>query len=129
MKQQKFSINSRAKSFTYAGAGIVQFLRMEHNAWIHLAATILVAIAAWFFKVTGLEAIALVFAVGLVWVTEMLNTCLEKMADLITAEERPEIKFIKDLAAGAVLVAAITSVIIGLIIFIPRMAEFLSKLR
>lgn len=127
MKSQKFSIRSRAKSFRYAGAGIAQFIRREHNAWIHLAATILVAIAAWVLKVTGTETIAIVLAVGLVWVAEMANTCLEKMADLITTQERPEIKFIKDLAAGAVLVAAIIAVITGLIIFIPRIMEFLSK--
>lgn len=120
MKTQKFSIRSRAKSFSYAGAGILRFLGSEHNAWIHLAATLAVVIAAWLLKVSGPEAVALVFAVGLVWVAEMLNTCLEKMADLISPGQRPEIKFIKDLAAGAVLVAAVTAVITGLIIFIPK---------
>jgi diacylglycerol kinase (ATP) len=120
METQKFSIRSRIKSFTYAGAGISQFLRREHNAWIHLAATIGVLIAAVVLKVSPLEAVALVSVIGLVWVTEMLNTCLEKTADLISPEDHPEIKFIKDLAAGAVLVAAITAVIIGLIIFIPK---------
>jgi len=120
MEEQKFSIRSRIKSFTYAGAGISRFIRREHNARIHLAATIIVAIAAWAFKVSHLEAIALISAIGLVWVTEMLNTCLERTADLISKEEHPEIKIIKDLAAGAVLVAAITAVIIGLFIFIPK---------
>ena len=120
MEEQKFSIRSRIKSFTYAGAGIFQFLRREHNARIHLVATIAVAITAWALKVSHLEAVALVSAIGLVWVTEMLNTCLERTADLISKEEHPEIKIIKDLAAGAVLVAAITAVIIGLFIFIPK---------
>ncbi len=120
MEVQKFSIRSRIKSFTYAGAGIFQFVRREHNARIHLVATIGVAIAAWTLKVSHLEAVALVSVIGLVWVTEMLNTCLERTADLISKEEHPEIKIIKDLAAGAVLVAAITAVIIGLFIFIPK---------
>jgi diacylglycerol kinase (ATP) len=120
MEEQKFSIRSRIKSFAYAGTGIFQFLRREHNARIHLVATIAVAIAAWVLKVSHLEAVALVSAIGLVWVTEMLNTCLERTADLISKEEHPEIKIIKDLAAGAVLVAAITAVIIGSIIFIPK---------
>lgn len=120
METQKFSIRSRIKSFYYAGAGIRGFLGREHNAWIHLAATIGVVIAAWALKVSQLEAVALVLVIGLVWVTEMLNTCLEKMADLISKEQHPEIKFIKDLAAGAVLVAAIIAVITGLIIFIPK---------
>ena len=120
MPTQKFSLRSRIKSFAYAGAGIGQFLRREHNARIHLAATIVVAIAAIVYKVSHMETVALVSVIGLVWVTEMLNTCLERMADLITPEEHPEIKFIKDLAAGAVLVAALTALIIGAVIFIPR---------
>ena len=120
METKKFSIRSRIRSFYYAGAGIAQFLRQEHNAWIHLTATIVVTIAAWVLKVSYGEAAALVGVIGLVWVAEMLNTCLERMADLISPDEHPEIKFIKDLAAGAVLVAAIIAVITGLFIFIPK---------
>lgn len=120
MDPQKFSIRSRAKSFYHAGAGILRFLKNEHNARIHLAATVLVVIAAGALKVSRLEAVALAAAIGLVWVTEMLNTCLEKTMDLISTEEHPEIKYVKDLAAGAVLVAAITAAIIGLFIFIPK---------
>jgi diacylglycerol kinase (ATP) len=120
MDQPKFSVRARIKSFYYAGSGILRFLQREHNARIHLAATVIVAIAARVLNVSRLEAIALVATVGLVWVTEMLNTCLEKTTDLISKEEHPEIQFIKDLAAGSVLVASVTSVIIGLIIFIPK---------
>ena len=120
MRSQKFSIRNRLKSFRYAGEGIYRFFWQEHNARIHLAATIVVGIAAWLFDVSRMELIALVLAIGGVWITEMLNTCMEKMADLVTLEEHPEIKFIKDLAAGAVLVAAVIAVIIGLIIFIPK---------
>jgi diacylglycerol kinase (ATP) len=120
MESQKFSIRGRIKSFYYAGAGIRMFLRREHNAWIHLVATIVVVIAAWILKVSCSEAIALTLVIGLVWITEMLNTCLERLADLVYQERHPEIKFIKDLAAGAVLVAAIVAVIVGLLIFIPK---------
>jgi diacylglycerol kinase (ATP) len=120
MERQKFSIRSRIKSFYYAGAGIGGFLWREHNAWIHLAATIGVVIAAWVLNVSHLEAVVLTLVIGLVWITEMLNTCLERMADLISKELHPDIKFIKDLAAGAVLVAAVVAVITGLIIFIPK---------
>jgi diacylglycerol kinase len=117
---QKFSIRSRVKSFRYAITGIRQLIRREHNARIHLVATVGVIIAARVLSVSRLEAVALTLVIGLVWVTEILNTCLEKMADLITREEHPEIKFIKDLAAGAVLVAAITAVVVALFIFIPK---------
>jgi diacylglycerol kinase (ATP) len=120
METQRFSIRSRIKSFSYAVAGFRQFLIREHNARIHLAATISVVVASFVFGVSRQETVALVLTVGLVWITEMLNTCLEKMADLISRLEHPEIKFIKDLAAGAVLIAAMVAVITGLIIFVPK---------
>lgn len=120
LEDQKFSIRGRLRSFYYAGAGIVQFFRQEHNARIHLAAAIIVSILAWWLKVSHMEAIALVVVIGLVWVTEILNTCLEKAMDFITMEEHPEIKIIKDLAAGAVLIASVTAVIVGSFIFIPK---------
>lgn len=119
-KDQKFSVRSRLKSFYYAGAGIRQFFRQEHNARIHLVAAIVVALLAWRLKVSNSEAVALVIVVGLVWVTEMLNTCLEKAMDMITTEHHPQVKIIKDLAAGAVLIAAIIALIVGAIIFIPK---------
>ena len=120
MTPQKFSIRQRAKSFSYAWTGIVRFINNEHNARIHLAATVLVVLVSLALKVSAIEAAALAGAVGLVWVAEMLNTCLEKSMDLISKEHHPVIKFIKDLAAGAVLIAAVTAVIIGLFIFIPK---------
>jgi diacylglycerol kinase (ATP) len=120
MHPKPFSIRNRIKSFSYALAGIRRFVWQEHNARIHLAATIAVVIAALLLHVSRLESIALILVVGGVWATEMLNTCLEMIADIISPEEHPIIKFIKDLAAGAVLVAAVTAVIVGLIIFIPK---------
>jgi diacylglycerol kinase (ATP) len=117
---QRFSIRNRVKSFRYAIAGIRQFVHREHNARIHLVATVGVIIAARVLSVTRLEAVALASVTGLVWVAEILNTCLERATDLISREEHPEIKYIKDLAAGAVLVAAITAVVVGLFIFIPK---------
>ena len=124
MEDQKFSIRSRANSFRYAGTGIRRFLRSEHNAWIHLAATILVIVAGCILKISLIEAAILALAVGLVWVTEMLNTCLEKAMDMISRERHPNIGFIKDLAAGAVLVAAATALVVGLFIFIPRLLHY-----
>jgi diacylglycerol kinase (ATP) len=120
MQSEKFSLRQRITSFRYALAGIRQFILREHNARIHLAATIAVLIAAWVWKVSRPEAASLTMVIGLVWITEMLNTCLERATDLISTEKNPEIKFIKDLAAGAVLVASITAVVVGLFIFIPK---------
>lgn len=119
-KDTKFSIHSRAKSFKYAFEGIYRFFRQEHNAWLHLLATVYVVIMAVLVGVTRVEAIALVFAVALVWVTEMLNTCIEKVMDMISMEYDTRIKLIKDISAGAVLVAAAAALVIGLIVFIPK---------
>jgi diacylglycerol kinase (ATP) len=120
MEPQKFSVRSRIKSFSYAIAGIRDFIRREHNARIHVAGTVAVIAAAGVLHVSLTEAVALTIVTGLVWITELLNTCIERMADLVTLEKNSHIKFIKDLAAGAVLVAALTAAIVGLFIFIPK---------
>jgi diacylglycerol kinase len=120
MQPEKFSIHSRIKSFSFALAGLKQFVVREHNARIHLVATIGVILAGVVFRVTGTEAAILTIVTALVWVAEILNTCVERLADLITTERHPAIGIIKDLAAGAVLVAAIAAVIVALFIFIPK---------
>ena len=120
MKPQPFSVSSRLKSFQFAFEGIAGFFRREHNSWLHFAATVAVLIVASVAGVTKTELLALVFAIGFVWVSEMFNTCVEHIMDFISTKTDPEIRFIKDLASGAVMVSAITALIIGLIIFIPK---------
>jgi diacylglycerol kinase (ATP) len=119
-KPDAFSWKARIKSFSFAGRGIWRFFRTEHNAWIHLAATIAVLILAFLFKLTTIEAICIVFCIAFVWVTEMINTAIEKAMDYITSERHEQIRNIKDMAAGAVLVASITSIVVGAIIFLPK---------
>lgn len=121
MKPAPFSIRDRLKSFQYAWQGIISFLRGDHNAWVHAVATVFVIILACVVPLTKTELLALVVAVGFVWVAEMFNTCIERTMDFISTERRPEIRIIKDIAAGAVLVAAITALIIGGIVFIPKL--------
>ena len=120
MQTEKFSLRKRSQSFGYAFAGIIRFFRTEHNAWIHLTATIGVIVLGIVLGVTAVETAFLVFAIGFVWVAELFNTCIEKIMDFISTEEHPKIKIIKDMAAGAVLLAAITALIIGIAIFIPK---------
>ncbi|WP_315818281.1 diacylglycerol kinase family protein [Paraflavitalea speifideaquila] len=120
MKPARFSLRARARSFQYAWQGIITFLQREHNAWLHLIATIGVMVLAWITGITKTELLALVLVIGFVWVAEMFNTCIERMMDFISRGKHPDIKFIKDLAAGAVLVAALTALITGAIIFIPK---------
>lgn len=121
MKSQEFSIKARVKSFGYALAGLAAFFKREHNAWLHFVATIGVFTVAMIVGVTKTELIALAFAIGLVWVTEILNTCIERIMDMVSPQPHPEVKFIKDLAAGAVLVAALVALVTGAIIFIPKL--------
>ena len=120
MQAQKFSIIRQLKSFRYAIAGIRELILSEHNARIHLTATIAVILMSVIFKVSRQEGLMITGAIGLVWITEMLNTCIEKTMDFISTEKHPEIKSIKDIAAGAVLIASVTALIIGLTIFIPK---------
>lgn len=123
MKPGSFSIRARARSFRFAWQGIVAFLQREHNAWLHFMATVCVITLA---SLTGLdktELLALVFAIGFVWVAEMFNTCIERIMDFVSAEKHPDIKFIKDLSAAAVLIAAIAALVTGCIIFIPKLFE------
>lgn len=120
MKQEKFSIAKRLKSFTYAFSGLRMLFREEHNAWIHLFATVCVIVAGFVFHISPLEWVAVVFAIGLVIGGEAFNTAIEILADVVCPERDERIKKVKDLSAAAVLVSALTALTIGLIIFIPK---------
>jgi diacylglycerol kinase (ATP) len=116
-----FSWKARLKSFVYAWEGIVSFFRREHNAQIHLAATVLVLVLSVTLGINKWEAIAVVFSIAFVWITEMINTAIEKTIDFISIEKHPQIKLVKDIAAGAVLIASIAAVIVGCFVFIPKL--------
>jgi len=120
MNDEKFSIRARIRSFKFSFDGLAAFLKKEHNSWIHFIATIAVLVFSAWVGVTKTELIAIVFAIGFVWVAEIFNTCIERVMDYISLERHPDIRFIKDLASGAVLIAAITAVAVALIIFIPK---------
>jgi len=119
-KKEKFSLQARRRSFSYAFSGIAGFLKQEHNAIIHLLATAVVTGLVFIYPVSPTEIILLVLVTGLVWITELVNTAIEKIMDFVSTERSPEIKFIKDLAAAAVLVAALVALVTGCIVFIPK---------
>jgi diacylglycerol kinase (ATP) len=121
MKQKSFSLQSRLNSFGFAFRGIFKFFQQEPNAWLHLAATLTVFIAAAHFEVSGNEIIALIIVSGFVWVAEIFNTAVERIMDFISVKRSSEIEFIKDLAAGGVLLSAITAIVTGAIVFIPKL--------
>ena len=119
--KKSFSWAARFKSFTYAWAGIKAVLRTEHNAQIHLVLSIAVVIAGFLLRISLTEAALLVIAMAFVWMAEIFNTAIEKAMDFISTEKHPQIGLVKDLAAAAVLVAAIAAVVIGALVFIPKL--------
>lgn len=121
MKHQKFSLQKRIKSFGYAFNGLKILVREEHNARVHMLAAICALIAGILLKVSVMEWIALLFAMGFVITLEIINSAIENIADFISPERHDMIKKIKDLSAAGVMVSAITALLIGLIIFLPKL--------
>ena len=115
-----FRIIDRAKSFGYAFKGIGYALKTQHNIWIHCILTVVVVAFGFWLNVNQTEWILFVFAIGFVLVSELFNTAIEVLVDLVSPEQNPKAGLIKDIAAGAVLLSAITAALIGLILFIPK---------
>lgn len=124
MKKVNFSIAKRIKSFGFAFNGLRILFHEEHNSRIHFFASVLVVIAALLFKLNTYEWFAIIFSIGLVVTAEIINTAVENIADFLTTEQNNHIKKIKDLAAAAVLVSALTALTIGLIIFLPKITAW-----
>lgn len=120
---QSFSWRRRGESFRYAFAGLRSALRSEHNMWLHFAATLGVITLSFAYPITLIEAGMLILSIGAVWMAELFNTCIEKLMDFISTEKHPKIKLIKDLSAAAVLIGAIASLVVGCLIFIPKMFQ------
>lgn len=116
---ESFSIKKRLKSFTYAWKGIANLICREHNAWIHLTAALLAIIAGFIFEIQKGEWIAVIGCIGAVITAEAFNTAIERLVNLVSPEWHPTAGEVKDIAAGAVLICAVTAAIIGGIIFIP----------
>jgi diacylglycerol kinase (ATP) len=110
---------SRFDSFRHAFAGCLYMLRTQHNAWIHACATVAVTAMGLWLGLSRWEWVTIVLVIGLVWMAEFVNTALEAVVDLASPDLHPLAKVGKDVAAAAVLVGAITSVIVGLLILGP----------
>ncbi len=123
---KKFSILKQLKSFEFALCGLKILIKEEHNSRIHLLATVCVLIAAFVFRISTSEWIAVIFAIGFVITLEIINSAIENIADFVSPEKHELIKKIKDLAAAGVLVSAITALTVGLIVFLPKTIMMLS---
>lgn len=116
-----FTIGGRLRSFTHAFRGIALMLSSQHNAWLHLAASVVIAIAGVVCGLTRGEWCWIVLAIVGVWVSEALNTAFEFLCDVASPTFHPMVKQAKDVAAGAVLISAIGAAAIGVMIFWPHL--------
>ena len=116
------------KSFGYAWAGIKSCFQSEPNLKIHSALTIVALIFSIVFNISAIEWVAVCFCIAFVITMEMLNTAIEKLCDVVHKEMHPGIKKVKDIAAGAVLLAAVCSFVIAVIIFLPKIIALLKSL-
>lgn len=119
-KQEPFSIVKRAKGFTYAIRGVRVFVKSTHNMWIHIVVSIVVVVLGFMYNLNESEWGLVVFAIGMVMTAEAFNTALEIDIDLTSPGYHELARDTKDIAAGAVLIATLTAVAIGLIIFLPK---------
>lgn len=117
--KEEFTLLRHARSFAYAGRGLVVFFRSTPNAWLQGVGAIAVVALGVYFTINTVEWALLVFAIGLVFVAEAINTALEIDINLTSPDYHPYAKDTKDVAAGAVLIASITAALVGLLVFIP----------
>lgn len=121
----KTAIRIRLKSVGYAFTGIREMLRSQVNARIHLMFTFVVTMTGFFLDLNRNEWVLVIIAMMLVWAAEGMNTALEFLADAASPEHHPLVAKAKDVAAGAVLIAAIGSVVIGLLVLGPHVLALL----
>lgn len=119
------TFTGRVRGFSFAIHGVAILLRSQHNAWIHAAATVAVVVAGVFFRISRVEWCGVVLAIVVVWTAEAMNTALEFLTDVASPDFHPIAGQAKDVAAGAVLIAAIGSVIIAAFVFGPHVLVWL----
>ncbi|NHF59808.1 diacylglycerol kinase family protein [Flavobacteriaceae bacterium TP-CH-4] len=119
MAKESFLTN-RIKSVGFALRGALLLIRTEASIKIQVFIAIIVTAAGFYFNISSTEWILQILAIGLVMGIEGLNTAIEKISDFVHPDHNPKIGFIKDIAAGAVMLVSIASSIVGLIIYLPK---------
>lgn len=116
-------LRRRLRAFADAARGLGAMLASEPNARIHALATVLVVAAGLGFGIDRGEWLAVVLAIGAVWTAEGMNTAFEALCDVASPDPHPLVARAKDVAAGAVLCAALAAVVVALLVFGPRLLE------
>lgn len=112
----------RIQSFKVAFRGLYDLWHTQFHSKIHLLVSILVVLSGMYFHISKTEWLISLICIGWVWSMEAMNTAIEKVVDLVSPEYHEFARMAKDVAAGAVLISAIISAIIGLLIFVPYLA-------
>ena len=123
----KFNFIDRIKSFKFALTGFRKLIKNEHNARVHLALTLIVILLGILFNINSKEWALIVLAIGIVFIAELLNTAIEKLADFVEPKWNEAISDIKDYSAAAVLTAAIVAITLGAIVFLPRLINLVDN--
>lgn len=122
-KEVEGYLKKRRKSFGHAFAGVAIFFKETAHAKIHAVATLLVVVCGFVFDVSSTEWLILLLCIGLVLGLEAMNTALEYVVDLVSPNYHPLAKKAKDVAAAAVLMAAMASAVVAAIIFLPGIIQ------
>ena len=112
---------SLVKTYRDAFTGLGHVVRPQRNARIPLAITLLVFVIAAWLRITAQDWAILVLTAALVWTSELINTALEAVVDLASPQEQPLARAAKDLAAGAVLIAALAAIVVGVLLLGPAL--------
>lgn len=123
MAHNKFSVFKRLQSFKFALNGLKILFSEEHNARVQLFAAFLAIVLGFCLDISDLEWLAIIIMIGFVIVLETVNSAFERVANFICPQQNQNIKEIKDLSAAGVLLAAITALAVGAIIFIPKIIK------
>jgi diacylglycerol kinase len=118
-------MKSFLKGFLYATRGILIAFKDQRNLKVQLAIAVLVLILGFYFDITSVEWGIILLSIALVIAMEMINTAIENLVDMVTTEWKPMAGKVKDIAAGAVLIAALLTAVIGVIIFSKYFLLFL----
>jgi diacylglycerol kinase (ATP) len=120
-------VRRHARSYKYAAKGVQYTLTTQVNIWAQLIVTMLVMVAAYWLDFSLEQYLILLLTIGLVIAAELFNTALEEMTNLLSPEYREKAGLVKDISAGAVMVAAATSVLVGVLLFLPPIVSLLSR--
>lgn len=121
MKQDNQFVSGRIKSIKYAVLGAYKLVTTEHSVMVQSSLAVMMTVAGFYFKISREEWMMQILVFGLVLAVEGLNTAVEKIADFIHPDYHERIGFIKDIAAGAVMFAAMSAIAVGALIYLPKL--------